>query len=259
MSINRINSFRLFEVSSDIVEWDIRRAGLNLIKENSLLSDKKIGELSQLEKEECDKTIGKLQIKDKEFSKNLEQAFTDIMNLFIKENDLDAEYDVLAIKKDACFVINKKISKCTFGDHIRFVPKNKYHAYLYLKPFEFYFRRDGSIDLKGLCRDKKERSRIMKLHEDGILNLIQNVICVAEATQMNQAKINQLLHSFVDMYKKRELDFDYYREFTIQSEFRYQFMGAEIMAQNIDEAMFEKVNIEWNYKNIILPLINILC
>lgn len=259
MSINRITDFRLFEVNSSIVEWDIRRAGLSLIQDRKLLPQEKIEDLLSMKKREADIKIGKMQIGDRDFSKDLEQAFTDIMNRFMNENDIDPTYDTISIKKDACFVINKRITKDSFGEYIRFIPKNVYHAYLRIKNIEFYFGKDGSVDIKGLCGDKDKLSQIMTLHENGILNLLLNLVHIAETTNMSQKKINQFLHSFVEMYKKRELEFDYYREFNIDSQFRYQFLGGEMMTDNVDENMFEKVNIEWNYKNIILPLINIVC
>lgn len=259
VSINLINDLRTLEINSSIVEWDIRRAGLNLIKEHELLSCSLIEELEKLPKKDCDIAIGKLQIKDKELSKSLEKAFTDAMNDFLTSNGIDKDIDVTTIKKDACFVINKKVHTSEFGKYIKFVPKNEYHAYIYIKPFEFYFKRNGDIDIKGLTSDKKTRSQIINLHENGILNLLRYIIELSETSGMDKKKINSFLHEFVEMYKKKELDYDYYREFNIESRFRYQFLNAETMADYIDTKMLDKVNIEYNYKKIILPLINLLC
>lgn len=259
MSINFLNVARSFEVNSSITEWDIRRAGLNITKEFCLLPDDTIKELEKLPKSECDIKIGKMQIKDREFSKVLEQKFTDVMKEFIKVNNIDDEFDVTAIKKDACFVINKKVSVSEFGKYIKFIPKNTYHAYVYLKPYEMYFKRDDIVDIKGLSGDKKLRNHIIELHKNGILNFIEYVIELAETSNMDAMKLNQFLHEFVEMYKKKELDFDYYREFNIESRFRYQMLGSEVMADYIDESMLDKTNIEYNYKNIILPLINLIC
>ena len=259
MSINLLNTYRNFEVNSSIVEWDMKRAGLNLIRENKLLPQNIIDELISLPKHECDIKIGKLQIRDKEFSKRLEQAFTDYMEMFLSANHVDRDLDVIAIKKDACFTINKTIETSTFGEHISFVPKNSYHAFIYIKPFEFYFQKDGEIDIKGLVGDKKVRNELISLHKEGILNLLSYVVELAETTGMDKEKLNEFLHSFVSMYKNKELDFSYYREFTVESKFRYQFLGAETMADMINEKMLAKVNIEYNYKKIILPLVNILC
>lgn len=259
MSINLINEYRSFEVNSSIIEWDMKRAGLSLVKEFSLLPDLKIRELEVLSKKDCDVAIGNLQIKDHIFSKNLELKFTEVMNLFLKENNIDKDYDCTSIKKDACFVINKSIKHDTFGNFIRFVPKNEYHAYIYIKPLEFYFKRNGEIDLKGLVSDKRIRNQFLEVHKDGMINFLYYVVELAEKTNMDKKKMYQMLHQFVSMYKCKELDFDYYREFNLESRFRYQFLGGEIMADNIDSDMLEKVNIDYNYMHIILPLINLIC
>lgn len=259
MSINLLNISRPFEVNSSIIEWDIKRAGLNLIKEKSLLSKDDIDNLEKLSKKDADIKIGKMQINDKVFSKNLEQAFTDIMNTFLIKNNLDKDFDVLSIKKDACFVINKNITNSSFGNFITFVPKNEYHAYIYLKPFEIFFKRNGDIDIKNFIGDKKRRNKILDLHQNGILNLFQFIIYIAETSTNYQKDLNKFLHEFVEMYKRKELEFDYYREFNVESRFRYQSMGGEIMMDHINTSILEKINIEYNYIHIILPLINLLC
>lgn len=264
MSINLINASRPLEVNSRIVEWDMKRAGPNIIKELELLSKDEIEKLELLPKEDCDIAIGKRQIKDKGFGRALEQAFTDIMNQFIDDNEIDRDLDIISIKKDACFVINKSIKHSCFGKYIRFIPKNEYHAFMHITPtittgpsFEFYFKRNGEIDVKGLVSNKIMRKKILKLHENGIINLLFYIIDLSEKSGMDPNKINTFLHDFVCMYKAKELDFDYYREFSVESRFRYQFRGTEVMADQIDELMLEKVDISYNYLHIILPMINL--
>ena len=271
MSINKLNLSRLLEVNSTIVEWDMRRAGLSIIRELKLLPNETIDHLMSLPKKECDIAIGKLQIKDKEFSKVLEQSFTDIMTTFLEVNKIDQDLDVISIKKDACFVINKSIKKSTFGDYIEFVPKNSYHAYMYIKPFlnikdpalhatplEIYFKKDDTIDVKGLTSIKSERNRVMDTHKNGIINFLNYVVQLMETTNSNKKEVNQFLHEFVLMYKQRELEYDYYREFNLVSRFRYRFAGSEVMAKLIDDSMLQKIDIRYNYINIILPLINLV-
>lgn len=265
MSINLLNTSRPLEVNSRIVEWDMKRAGPNIIKELGLLPKDEIEKLELLPKKDCDIAIGKCQIKDKEFGKALEQAFADIMNQFIDDNGIDRDLDIISIKKDACFVINKSIKYDQFGKYIRFIPKNEYHAFMYITPslttgapLELYFKRNGELDVKGLVSDRNVRKKILDLHENGIVNLLFYVVDLAEKSGLDPNKINTFLHDFVVMYKAKELEFDYYREFTVESRFRYQFRGAEVMADQIDEAMLEKVDISYNYLHIILPLINLL-
>lgn len=265
MSINRTNETRIFEISSSIVEWDIKRAGIHLIKEYDLLPEKDIKYYESLPKKESDVAIGKRQIDDKEFSKRFNQSFTDAMNLFLQENDLDEDIDILSIKKDACFVINKDIKKPDIGSYIHFIPKNRYHAYMYLKPFlkkgkgyEFYFGKDDLIDVKGLSSNKAKRDQLLALHKDGMLNFLLCVVDLAEKSGMDMNQLSNFLHDFVLMYKKKELDYDYYREFNPESKFRYRFLGSEMLTGNIDESMLEKIQIEYNYIYLILPLINLI-
>jgi hypothetical protein len=244
----------------------MKRAGPSLIKELGLLPKDEIEKYELMSKSDCDIAIGKRQIKDREFSVKLEQAFTDIMNQFMETNGIDKDSDVIAIKKDACFVINKKVSQSDFGRYIHFVPKNEYHAFIYLKPvyargggMEFYFKRDNDeIDIKGLVSDKTAREKILSLHKDGILNLLSYTVQLAEQSGNDPHKMNDFLHEFVEMYKKKELEYAYYREFNIESRFRYQVMGSTIMADLIDDSMLQKINIEYNYTHIILPLINLI-
>lgn len=265
MSINITNEARTFEINSNVVEWDMRRAGIHIIKELQLLPEKEIKYFESLSKKESDVAIGKRQIDDKEFSKRFEQGFTDMMGQFLNQNDLDIDFDVISIKKDACFVINRDIKNPRIGKWIEFVPKNKYHAYVNLKPFlkkgkgyEFYFSRDNRIDVKGLSSDKEIRGKLISLHKNGMLNLLDTTIYLAEKTGLDPKQMNQFLHNFVEMYKRKELDYDYYREFSIESKFRYNFLGNEMMTDHIDESMLEKIRIDFNYIHIVLPLINLI-
>jgi len=235
----------------------MKRAGLNIIREFQLLPEDEIEKLSYLSKLDCDIAVGKMQIKNKDFSKKLEQAFTDVMNHFLDMNHIDRDVEVISIKKDACFVLNKDITVSSFGKHLKFIPKNQYHAYIYLTPLEFYFKKDD-IDVKGLLSDKKERDRVLRFHKHGILNFLEFVVDLAEKTNQDQIEMTRFFHEFVSLYKNRELEFDYYREFNTISKFRYQFAGAEVLTENIDDSMLDKINIEYNYTHIILPLINLL-
>lgn len=257
MSIN-LHAGRTLEVSSSIIEWDMKRAGLSLIREYKLLPVDTILKLEGMEKRLADETVGKMQISNRDLSVGLEKAFTEVINKFLEVNELDIATDIISIKKDAVFVINKNIKVDTFGEYIRFVNKNKYKRYLYLKPLEFYITSDWDVDIKGLTSDAKVRNEILQAHENGIMNLIKSFLDYAEKEGMRKDKLYKFLHDFVVMYKNRELDYDYYREFSITNKYRYQFLGAETLADNIDDSMLEKVNIEYNYKTIIMPLIDVV-
>lgn len=257
MSMN-IHTGRTLEVSSSIVEWDMKRAGINLMREYELLPESEIDRLESIKKYDADVEIGNMQRNGKLSSEKLEKAFTEVMEKFLKLNNLEIATDIISIKKDAAFVINKTVKVDKIGNFIQFVPKNKYQRYLFIKPLEFYITTDWKMDIKGLSSDSKTRESILKAHENGMLNFIRTFLEYAEMTRLDKRKMYEFLHEFVVLYKKKELDFDYYREFNISNKYRYQFLGSETLADNIDDSMLSKVNIEYNYINIIMPLIDLV-
>jgi hypothetical protein len=254
-----LNSNRLFDISSDIVEWDMHSAGISIIQEYKMLTQERIDKLLKLPKDRMNISVGKIGQADSTFARDLDDNFNVVIKEFIKLNNLDIEYDILSIKRDAVFTINKVINTPSIGKFINFVPKNRYHAYVYIKPYEFYFRTDNTIDIKGLCGDKDDRDKILNLHKNGIINFLNEAIKTCEKTNMNRDDINEFCANFVSMYKKKELDFDYYREFNVESRFRYNNMGSEMLLDNIDLSLLNKIDIRHNYLNIILPMINYMC
>jgi hypothetical protein len=205
-------------------------------------------------------SVGKIGQTDHDFAKALENKFNDVIEQFITQNNLDKEFDILSVKRDAVFTVNKTINYPKIGSFINFIPKHTYHAYLYIKPYEFYFQSDGKIEVKGLCSDEDgQREKILNLHTNGIINLLNETISVCERTNMNRDAINKFCAEIVSLYKKKELDFDYYREFNIESKFRYISVNGIMLLDNITSNLLDKIDIQFNYKNIILPLVNILC
>ena len=111
---------------SDIIEYDMKRAGLSIIKENHLLPDDEIVRLEKKEKRVADTEIGKLNYKIKGFSRTLEDYKTQYRLEFGKLNDLSDE-DIISVKSDAIFT-RKYCEHTQITEHIVFRQKNQYHA-----------------------------------------------------------------------------------------------------------------------------------
>lgn len=257
--MNFINEEKRIIVNSLITEWDIKSANTSIMRYYQLLPDEKISKLESMKKQDRVIAVGKLQRKDKRFTKELEKSFDDIIERFIDENNLDKEDDILSIKRDAVFVIGKSIHKSVFGnDIVKFVPKNEYVAYLRIKPYEFYFKKlpsspDYQIDVKGLDDIACDK------HKDGIFNFLQDLIDTCSNYQMSRRKINEFMKNFVTLYKNRELPIDYYREFNGSSAFKCRIMDQEVMFDVIGEDLMENIDTSYNYINLILPLIREIC
>ena len=91
-----------------------------------------------------------------------------------------------------------------------------------------------------------------------MLELIR-MICNCKGSANPNKDINELFSDFVLSYKKRELPYDYYREFNPTSKFRINLFGTETMMDSIDSDEFLNLcDISYNYEKVILPLIRML-
>lgn len=234
---------------SDIVEWDISSANTSLMSFYYLKSQKVIERLQSLPKEQRVIKVGLMLQKDKEFSKALQQSFDDITDLFIKANGLTSE-DIIGVRKDAVYVKNHVVTVQDFGDCVHFIPKNSYHAYIYLDPIEVFI---GSrrTDVKGISDENTE------LHKDGMLTMIGDVVRLCEVG--DTYGLNEYMHSVADAYKKRELPLEWYREFNSNSCFKWIDDDGYVLLADILEKDLDQVDISHNYFKVILPVIQMLC
>lgn len=236
---------------NEIIEYDVKEAGYNIIKYYKLLSDDKIRLLdSYPTKEQRHIKIGLYQREDKEFANTLSEKFSDVRRMFFEVNNIE-DSDIVSIKKDAIFIKNKYCSKCKF-DNIDFRVKNRYTSYLYLDNNEFYFDKN-KVDVKGLNDD------VVLKHKDYMLDFLHTFVKLVENGN-NKITINRF-KQFIDYYRNRELDINYYRELNKRSMFR-------IFDNNISEGFYysdnessfddDRVDIMYNYVKYITPLISIV-
>ena len=231
----------------DIIEYDMKRAGLSIIKQDSLLSQDLITKYERMPKKEADEAIGKLQIKNTELKTGLANGFKKYRLKFGEMNNISNE-DIISVKKDAIFT--KKYCEATQVDsHILFVEKNSYQARLYLNDLEFYWKFTGELDVKGIS-DKK-----LKLHEDYMLRVIWKVIEFLGSYDYTGG-IKYTVKIMND-YKFKRLPIEYYREFNQTSDYSYIMYDQPVTSSQLDEPYKELVLGHYNYLNILVPLLNL--
>lgn len=234
--------------NSEIIEYDIEEAGFNIIKYFKLLPDEEIDKLSKLSKKNRHIQIGLLQKRDKSFGKNLNESFSEARKLFLSNNNLNEE-NILSIKKDAIFVFEKRCKFKVF-DNINFRMKNNYFSYINLANNEYYIN-NKNVDVKGISE-----GCIIK-HLEYMIDTIQ--IFSKLLSYSDRKSAIKFLINFIRYYKNRELELGYYRELNRRSMYRvidltlhdkYYFSdtGSEV----------EKLNIMYNYIEILRPLISIV-
>lgn len=230
-----------FIYNNEIIEWDIKSANTSLMSYYNLQPEKVIQKLASMAKSQREIAVGKLMRKDKEFSRNLEESFNKIIQEFMDTNELSWD-DIVSVKKDAVFVKNHKIAHSEFGA-VHFIPKNQYKHVLLLPKYEIYIS-DSVTDVKGIPNDK------LPLHEDGMLDFIRTTM--DSASEMSH--LQSFFKEYVTAYKRKELEFDAYREFNSDSFFR---IGGEfpMMTDAMIEDDMEFLDISYNYINVIIPTI----
>lgn len=201
--------------NANIIEYDMKDAGFSLTREYKLLSDSMIEKLDKMDKDERKIKLGKIQIKDREYSRKLADSFKLARGLFFEANMLETS-DVISIKKDAIFT-TKQCEETKFGKYIVFRPKNTYTSYIHLqKNIEIYYS-PSKTDVKGLGIDKDIMQERQELHDGYMLKFI-NTFCNKMETSTSK-EVLQYIRRYTDKYKKGELEIGCYRTFDNRSAF----------------------------------------
>lgn len=240
-----INPNIFYVFNTEIIEYDIKSAGMNISRAFNLIDDDFYKKLSSLSKDKRVKELGLKQRNDYEFTENLKKAFAKVRKLFIEYNRLE-ESDIISIKKDAIFV-TKRCEYLDFMDYIEFKEKNIYSSYIHLnKKTELYYN-SSKLDVKGIGDEK------LSLHKDYMLSIINKFFKYMESSD-NIYTID-FLRKFVDKYKRKELDVGFYRRFDAMSEYDYTLPDSEYIFN--PELHKEYINISYNLDQVLLKLIKI--
>ena len=232
-----------FIFNKSIVEYDMKDAGLSLIKEYKLLPKKKIEHLEVLKKKARVIEIGNIQRNDEEFKLNLATAFAAARKEFFTQNDI-ADSDIISIKKDAIF-LNRLVDNGEVGKYINFREKNNYTSYIQLNKMELYYN-PSKLDIKGLD------DALFPLHEEYIIKFIKSFFNKMETAK--DIDVLSFCRRFIDKYKERSLEVGYYREFNFKSLFR---TSEGLLYEVFWEDEKDKLDISYNFQNILLKLVQI--
>jgi hypothetical protein len=237
-----------FIFNTHIYEYDMKEAGFSLIKQFKLLDKDNIVKLEAIGKKERTIKIGVLQNKIPGLKENLKACFALARQKFFELNEL-TNNDIISIKKDAIFVTKEcKYQKIT--ELINFRPKNEYTSYIQLnKHLEFYYNFD-KLDVKGLSDENYE------LHKDYMIKFIKTFFLKMETS--NESDILRFYRTFIDKYKERGLEVGYYRTFDNKSKFELLDNDDNVEYNDFWEDEKDRLDISYNYTNVILKLVKIL-
>lgn len=235
-------------INRRIIEYDIRSANTNLCRYFKLIPEEEIQRIESLPKQERVETIGRMQRNDKEFTKKLSKAFKQMRKEFFIANSID-DSNVLAIKKDAIFVVGKRCRNTKFKN-IEFVEKNQYSSYHKLNKMEFYYSsKDNKLDIKGINDDSLYQFQ-------KFINILKRMFNLLERDREEYVKF---MKRFVTDYINKNLQYEYYKE--LRSNGCYTLIHDNEYSNHIytlddmDSSVDHRLSITYNYIAYILPMI----
>ena len=236
--------------SSYIREYDISKANINILLSQGIINIDQYNYYMQLPKQDRQYQLGMLQ-KNKNIEKALNNGLSKYRKLFIESNNISIQ-DILSVKNDAIFLINK-IANITKFDNVEFLLKNTYTSYIYLQNkievyYSYYKLSDKEIiDIKGI------NDNTLKLHENYMLDFISYILYILQTDSAEKAI--DIISIFYNDYVNRKLDIGYYREFNASSGYMICTKYQKFLASNLDNTEYNKrsINISYNM-NIIIEI-----
>lgn len=200
-----------FIISGFIREYDIKQSNINIFYKYGVINEEQYEYYQKADRFTRQRDMGLMQ-RDPKISKILQEGVLEAKRMFFEANDI-CEEDILSIKNDAVFVINK-IPSVTKFDNIEFVNKNIYTSYYKLGALELYYFYDPinnveNIDVKGID------DKVLKLHEDYFLEFLKVVFSSVQTEGIKDTL--DIIITFYKQYINKELDIGYYRNFDSES------------------------------------------
>lgn len=224
-----------------IREYDIRKANISILFELGILSKEKYEELYNADRMYRQVYIGKLIRSNSSIGEALKNGIADSKNKFFEANGI-LDSDILSIKNDAVFIMDK-IAKATSFGNIKFVLKNTYDTFMQLDKIQLYYGSNLDrevIDVKGI------KDEDLEIYHMPFLSIIIEFIRTMNTFGPEEAL--DFINSIMDAYIRKELSIECYRCFRSNSGYSMptKTMGYAILTTPND------YNVDFNYNFALL-------
>ncbi|MDD3122052.1 MAG: hypothetical protein PHC62_00890 [Candidatus Izemoplasmatales bacterium] len=236
-----------FMFNTYIREYDISKANINILLWKQKITQEYYHQLLNSPRNIRQYEVGMLQRNNEDIKLVLEEGFKECRKMFFESNEL-TDIDILSIKNDAIFIVNK-IPKYTEFENIVFLNKNTYTSYmsLYRRNIELYYQSnrltgEDHVDVKGISDTK------LQYHKPYFLDFIYYFFDMIQNDGLDNLITN--FQMFFNDYINRKLDVGYYRSFNETSSFmldwnrtlnpsqRYMIDSLEMASRHADNINF---------------------
>lgn len=194
-------------VSSYIREYDISKANINVLYKYGVIDQETYNRCLCMEKLEREIFIGKLQKQNPKSVEVLQKGIIEAKRRLFLANNIKPE-EVLCIKNDAVFLINKILKETKF-DNIEFLHKNTYSSYMKIDKIEFYYYlnimdRKEVLDIKGISQN------IQNYHQNYLIGFIKDIFGTLQTFGSTNAirKFNKFMNNYLNL----RMDLGYYMD-----------------------------------------------
>ena len=239
-----------FLVGRNIREYDISKGNINILLYFNIINQETYNFLYNLPKMERQVRVGIMQ-KDPKIASVISNGFKEMRTLFCIQNNI-TENEILAIKKDALYIIDK-VPQYTKFKNIEFLCKNLYTSFYYIGGLELYYNSKYEIlDVKGIS------DNILRYHDNYMKDFLMYMFSLIEKRDYVSAISD--LNNFRNDYLNLKLPPGYYREFDNRSlyctKYKYDGLNSYIPGIAYDHQL-KDLDISFN-NNILMELHRIL-
>ena len=196
-----------------IREYDISKANISILAEKGAITKKIYDQLYNSDRMFRQIYIGKMIKFNDQIQEVLNEGIIEYKQKFFEINRIN-DNDIVSIKNDAVFVLNKVPTITKFDHLIEFVHKNTYTSFMKLNELEVYYGSNMDyevIDVKGIKDQDLEMFHTDFL--DIIINFLRNI-------QKNGPEIAlQYINSIMNSYVRLELPINTYRRFRSSNDY----------------------------------------
>ena len=240
-------------VSNYVREYDMSKANINILFHSGVIDKKDYDYYYSLDRMTRQRIIGLMIRDNKGVGEILKLGIIEAKKQFFDSNDIQ-DFEVLSIKNDAVYLINKVAKHTQFGN-IEFKEKNLYTSYFKIlkKEYYYYFNSitgEERLDIKGITDDR------LILHKDHFMEFLLVVFNTIEVGNIEE--VLDIIQTFYNKYINLELDIGYYREFNSESLYKLQPISrySEFKALYIPDNQKNMIDISYN-QNLIMELYKI--
>ena len=227
-----------------ITEYDIAKCNINILYTKDIIDKETYDYLFNSERMLRQTYVGKLQKDDQKVARVLKDGIIEAKKMFFEANGIE-DKDILSIKNDAVFIINKKPKITKFG-LIEFKTKGLYTSFFKFRSMEIYYYYNNMnkveyIEVKGISEENLVK------HEGYFLQLLKDVFY---SIQVNGPEITlRMIKDFYMEYINKTLPIEYYRNFDVSSNYHYicnTIINTGFEAEFVPESNKNSIDITYN-------------